>query len=470
MAQFKNRYKSTFSLFVKFFHLFIFALIYSYVWNHFCSKEMAIPYFRRGDMLVVIIYLFLMYIFSNFYGGYKIGSLRISEVIYSQILSLFFVNAITYFQLSLIARHLIDAIPLLIMTLIQIPVIVFWAYLSNRIYFRLYPPHEMILVYGSKSAVNLVYKMSLRYDKYRICTAVNADEGLDTVLEKVRHYPCVVICDVHDPIRSKLLKFCFQQSIRVYLTPRMSEVITRSADTIHLFDTPLLLCRNQGMTLEQRIAKRCMDLLISCIGLLLASPFMIVTALAIKLCDKGPVFFKQERLTIGGKIFYVYKFRSMYVDAEKDGVARLASQHDDRITPVGKIIRKVRLDELPQLLNVLKGDMSLVGPRPERPEIAAAYAEEMPEFSFRLKVKAGLTGYAQVYGKYNTTPYDKLMMDMVYINNYSLVLDLKLILMTIKILFLPESTEGVAEGAVLANESDLSRPQHKQSKDPKDRK
>ena len=184
----------------------------------------------------------------------------------------------------------------------------------------------------------------------------------------------------------------------------MSEVITRSADTIHLFDTPLLLCRNQGMTLEQRIAKRCMDLLISCIGLLLASPFMIITALAIKLCDKGPVFFKQERLTIGGKIFYVYKFRSMYVDAEKDGVARLASQHDDRITPVGKIIRKVRLDELPQLLNVLKGDMSLVGPRPERPEIAAAYAEEMPEFSFRLKVKAGLTGYAQVYGKYNTTP------------------------------------------------------------------
>ena len=387
-----------------------------------------------------------MYIFSGFYGGYKIGSLRISEIIYSQILALFFVNVVTYFQLSLIARHLIYAVPLLWMSLLQLPVIILWAYLSNRIYFYLYPPHEMILVYGSKSAVNLVYKMSLRYDKYRICTAVNADEGLNAVLQKVSEYHCVVICDVQDPIRSKLLKYCFQHSIRVYLTPRMSEIITRSADTIHLFDTPLLLCRNQEMTLEQRFAKRVIDLVISFTGLLLASPFMLVTALAIKLCDGGPVLFKQDRLTVKGKVFSIYKFRSMYVDAEKDGVARLASQHDGRITPVGRVIRKVRLDELPQLINVLKGDMSIVGPRPERPEIAASYAEEMPEFSFRLKVKAGLTGYAQVYGKYNTTPYDKLMLDLVYINGYSLIMDLKLMLMTVKILFLPESTEGVADG------------------------
>lgn len=464
----ENRYKSIFSLFIKFTHLLIFSIIYAYVWNNYCSKEMAIPYFRRGDMLVVIIYVFLMYIFSNFYGGYKVGSLRISEIIYSQVLSLFFVNIITYFQLSLIARHLIYAGPLLLMTLVQIPVIILWAYVSNRIYFHLYPPHKMILVYGSKSAVNLVYKMSLRYDKYRICTAVNADEGLDAVLEKVNQYPCVVICDVHDPVRSKLLKYCFQHSIRVYLTPRMSEIITRSADTIHLFDTPLLLCRNQGITLEQRLAKRLMDLLISCAGLLLASPLMIITALAIKLCDGGPVLFKQDRLTIGGKVFSVYKFRSMYQDAEKDGVARLASQHDGRITPVGKIIRKVRLDELPQLLNVLKGDMSIVGPRPERPEIAQAYEQEMPEFNFRLKVKAGLTGYAQVYGKYNTTPYDKLMMDLVYINSYSLILDLKLMLMTIKILFLPESTEGVAEGTLLANEQNPLKPQGQQTTEHKE--
>ena len=166
-------------------------------------------------------------------------------------------------------------------------------------------------------------------------------------------------------------------------------------------------------------------------------------------------------MTIDGREFYIFKFRSMRMDAEKDGIARLASENDDRITPIGKIIRMTRLDELPQLLNVLKGDMSLVGPRPERPEIAREYEAVLPQFKSRLKVKAGLTGYAQIYGKYNTTPYDKLKLDLTYIQNYSFVLDLKLILLTAKILFMKESTEGVSamnkntdeEGDIWKNEN-----------------
>ena len=150
------------------------------------------------------------------------------------------------------------------------------------------------------------------------------------------------------------------------------------------------------------------------------------------------------------------KFRSMRVDAEKDGVARLSSgEHDDRITPVGKVIRACRVDELPQLINILRGELSIVGPRPERPEIAAQYCEEMPEFALRLQAKAGLTGYAQVYGKYNTTSYDKLKLDLTYIRNYSLLLDLKLMLMTPKIMMLKESTEGVADNG---NASDSRHP------------
>ena len=141
----------------------------------------------------------------------------------------------------------------------------------------------------------------------------------------------------------------------------------------------------------------------------------------------------------------IYKFRSMVVNAEGDGKARLAAENDKRITPVGQFIRKTRLDELPQLINVLKGEMSIVGPRPERPEIIAEYEKKIPEFSCRLKVKGGLTGYAQIYGKYNTTPYDKLKMDMMYIQNYSFLLDIKLILMTAKVIFMKESTEGVHE-------------------------
>ena len=216
-------------------------------------------------------------------------------------------------------------------------------------------------------------------------------------------------------------------------------------EQIHLFDTPLLVCRNSGLSAEELIMKRAMDLAVSFIGLIVTLPIMLITALCIKLYDGGPVFYTQERLTKDGRIFKVYKFRSMRTDAESDGVARLAGENDDRITPIGKVIRKVRIDELPQILNILKGDMSIVGPRPERPELAAENEKTMPEFRYRLKVKAGLTGYAQVLGKYNTTPYDKLRLDLMYIEQYSFLLDLKLILMTIKILFIPESTEGVKE-------------------------
>ena len=191
------------------------------------------------------------------------------------------------------------------------------------------------------------------------------------------------------------------------------------------------------------ILKRGIDIILSLCGIVILSPLWLLLAAAVKCESKGPVLFKQKRLTIDGKEFYVYKFRSMIVDAEKDGVARLAKAGDSRITPVGKVIRATRLDELPQLLNIIKGDMSLVGPRPERPEIAKEYEKEIPEFAFRLKVKAGLTGYAQIYGKYNTTAYDKLKLDMMYIESYSFINDLKLILSTFKIMFMKESTEGM---------------------------
>lgn len=214
---------------------------------------------------------------------------------------------------------------------------------------------------------------------------------------------------------------------------------------MNLFDSPLLLSKNDGLQIEQKIVKRLLDIAISAVGLLITSPLFLLIAISIKCTDRGPVFYKQKRLTQGGKEFKIYKFRTMIQDTEKGGRAVLARDEDDRILPVGKILRRLRLDELPQLWNILKGDMSMVGPRPERPELMAEIVEEIPEFVYRLKVKAGLTGYAQVYGKYNTTAYDKLKLDLTYIRNYSIFLDLKLILMTPKVMFLKESTEGVKE-------------------------
>lgn len=422
------------------------AGIFGYVWEVFYSNIIIQPFYKKGNWLVIALYAVILYIFSKIYSGYKVGSLRISEIIYSQTLAILFTNVIMYLQISLIGRYFLWSLPIVIMTVAQMCLIVLWACISNKVYYNVFPPRKMILVYGSHSATKLVGKMSKRDDKYLICSAVSADEELDLIIEKIKDFSTVILCDVRARKRNKILKYCYENSIRVYLTPKISDVIVSGADKMHLFDTPLFLCRNTGLSLDQRFAKRCVDIFLSLIALIISGPFMLIVALAIKLYDRGPVLFKQKRLTIDGKVFEVYKFRSMITDAEKDGIARLASEHDDRITPVGKIIRKLRLDELPQILNILNGDMSIVGPRPERPEIAKEYKKQMPEFDFRLKVKAGLTGYAQILGKYNTLPYDKLKLDLIYIESYSMLLDLKLMLMTVKVLFLPESTQGVEEG------------------------
>ena len=269
--------------------------------------------------------------------------------------------------------------------------------------------------------------------------------GITAIKEKIEKYEGVVICDIPSQVRNVILKYCYQRSIRTYTTPKISDILIRSSESLHLFDTPLLLSRNHGLSFEQRIMKRGMDVVLSLAALFLLSPVFLITAAAIKLYDKGPVFYFQERCTKDGKVFRICKFRSMVEDAEKEGHSIPATDEDPRITPVGRIIRATRIDELPQILNILKGDMSIVGPRPERVEHVELYTRQIPEFRYRMKVKGGLTGYAQVYGKYNTSAYDKLKLDLMYIQNYSLMMDVGIIFKTVKVLFMKESTEGFSD-------------------------
>ena len=283
--------------------------------------------------------------------------------------------------------------------------------------------------------------------------------------EKLLQYEGVVICDIPSKMRNELLKFCYGKSLRVYSTPKISDIIIRSAESMHYFDTPLLLSRNDGLSIEQAFIKRAMDIFVSAVMLVITSPVFLVTAAAIKMHDGGPVFFYQERCTKDGKVFSICKFRSMIVDAEKNGASVPATERDPRITPVGNIIRKLRIDELPQLLNILKGEMSLVGPRPERVEHVHLYSESIPEFAYRMKVKGGLTGYAQVYGKYNTTAYDKLKMDLMYIQNYSVLLDIEILFKTITILFEKESTEGFSDEVSAAMEQQTAEEEQRRIKE-----
>ena len=275
---------------------------------------------------------------------------------------------------------------------------------------------------------------------------------LDAMLDD---YAAVFLCGVHSHERNIVLKYCVANGIVVYIIPRVGDVIMSGAKKIPMFHLPMMRVDRYCPPPEYQLAKRTLDLLLGLFLLLLFSPLLLIAAIAVKIEDGGPVFYRQTRLTKDGQEFNMLKFRSMVISAEQDGVARLSTGRDDpRITRVGRVLRAHRIDELPQLFNVLGGSMSLVGPRPERPEIAAEYEREMPEFALRLQCKAGLTGYAQVYGKYNTTPYDKLQMDLMYISRPSIVEDIKILFATFTILFRPDSTEGVAPGQVTAGEDD----------------
>ena len=420
--------------------------IYAYTWIEKYHQRYVynVKLYFWGHILMVFIYFVLLFFFNTTYGGMKIGFLKPMDVFFSQGFSLLCVNVITYLQISLMEVKLVWTTGIIWMTVIQIVVAGIWTFLCNQVYRKAFPPRDLLLIHGERSIEDITRKFASRPDKYKIVKCMDVAVGLDAVKKEIiDSQMAVVLWDIPTSDRNALFKFCYSQSIRVYMMPKITDVLLKGSDQLHLFDTPILLSREISLKIEQRIVKRIIDIICSLILIIISAPIQLITAIVIKAYDKGPVLYKQIRCTTGGREFEILKFRSMRVDAEKDGVARLASKNDSRITPVGKFIRTVRIDELPQLFNILRGDMSFIGPRPERPQIIAQYMEEMPEFALRMKVKAGLAGYAQVYGKYNTTPYDKLKLDLFYIENYTLWLDIKLMLLTLKILFKPESTEGV---------------------------
>lgn len=415
---------------------------FAYAWINYFNVGIIWAFDRRGNYLIIVLYFLLQYLFSRIYGALKVDEYKVGNIVYSQGLSTAIVDVIMYFVMSLVARKMVAVLPLVLLFVVQMGIIIIWAYLGTYIYNKMYPPRNLVILYSYHSATNLVRKMTVRDDQFHICEAVNVNKGLDYMKERIDQYDGAIICDIQGSLRNDLLKYCYASGKLTYVTPKLSDIILSGSEEVHLFDTPLNLCRNSGLSFEQRVFKRLIDIIISLLGLILTGWLMLIVALCIKIEDGGPVFFRQDRVTKDGKVFRIIKFRSMVVDAEADGKAHPAENDDDRITKVGKIIRATRFDEMPQIFNILKGEMSVVGPRPERVEHVEKYTAEIPEFQYRLKVKAGLTGYAQIYGKYNTTAYDKLKLDLDYIENYSIANDLHLIFQTVKVLFMKESTEG----------------------------
>ena len=418
----------------------ILSVMYYITWQ----TGYSLAYFvYMGKYVLMGVYALLVYVFFLNSDCTMFGQLQRLDLIIGQTIALFLVNFVTYFQLCLIANAMLSPVPMLVLMCLQVLVAIVLVYLYTGLYYKLYAPHDMLLIYGNKRGVGLKIKMDSRRDKYNISKLICIDAGFETVCEEIRKHEAVILTDVPAEIRNDILKYCYRHRIRTYVAPKLTDIMIRGARQNNLFDTPLMLVKGTGLTPMQRVIKRTMDIILSAIALLIAAIPMIAVAVAIKLEDGGPVFYKQKRMTRNGREFEILKFRSMIVDAEKYAGAVLATDDDPRITKTGKFIRATRLDEIPQILNILKGDMSIVGPRPERKVIADEYCKEIPEFAYRLKVRGGLTGYAQIYGKYNTSAYDKLRLDMMYIENYSLLLDIKLIILTLRIIFSKDSTEGI---------------------------
>lgn len=432
--------------------LAIMAVAYYFVWKYMIfDREYFFPFLGRGKYVLMGIYFILMLVIIHLCEGFKYGILKIADVLFSQWIAIFIVNAVTYLQLCLMANIMIPVKPMLLLTVGDFLISGISVYIFFAIYERHSKASKLLMVYGNKESVGLKLKMDTRADSYNIKNIVSIDEGIDKICQMLADYDGIVISDVSAEQRNDLLKYCYMHEIETYITPKISDVIISGGEGIHQFDTPLVMINTTGLTPEQEIVKRIFDVILCVIASVVLSPLMLIVAIAIKLEDHGPVFYKQARVTKDGKVFDILKFRSMVEDAEQ----RPATDDDDRITKVGHVIRATRIDELPQLFNIIKGDMSIVGPRPERTEHVEKYTAAIPEFEFRNKVKGGLTGYAQIYGKYNTSAYDKIKLDLMYIENYSFLLDLKLILMTIRIVFKKESTEGfdkvVSAEEILAN-------------------
>lgn len=411
--------------------------------------------------LYVLLYVF----FVRVYEGLKISIARIGEIVCSQALALLFADAATFAAVCLVGGSLQRVMPVAVTYLVQLAAATVWAYATNKLYYRLHPVWKTVVVGRSSQDFESLWNLDKISRKFRVQKRICVPDTVNEfILEELTGADTVFIRGLPTPERNRIMKFCVSNDIDVYLWPEIGDVMLCGADQTHLFNVPMMRIQRYCPNFEYILIKRAFDILVSAAGLLVLLPLMLLTALAIKLYDGGPVIYKQVRLTQNERKFDIYKFRSMCIDAEKDGIARLSTGNkDNRITPVGKIIRATRIDELPQLINILKGEMSLVGPRPERPEIAEQYSQALPEFRLRLQAKAGLTGYAQVYGKYNSTPYDKLQMDLLYISRPSLLQDFKIFLATIKTLFMRESTEGVAEGQITAEKSNPERERERET-------
>lgn len=423
----------------------LYGAIFSVFFLLFSFEHPQMLNLSRTAGITMITFIALGTALLSIYGGYDIGRQKSKPIIRSLALATLITDVIAYIEFCVMNTNaangnvfrFADLSTLLLIMILQIFIIVCWTYLGNYVFFAINPPEKVCIVTSSQASTKDIISKIEKYGKqYRVKKVV--DYLSDGVYDEILRSDTVFIYDVPPLERTQLVEYCYSKSKNIYYNPEISDVVAVNAEHYLLDDKSFIALDVKELSLEQRFIKRAMDILFSAVALVLASPFMLIITIAIKAYDHGSVLFTQKRATKDGRVFMVYKFRTMKENVENIS----ATEDDDRITPVGKVLRKIRLDELPQIFNILKGDMSIVGPRPEMLENVDRYTNDLPEFSYRLRVKAGLTGYAQIVGKYNSTPKDKLFLDLMYIEKFSIWLDIKLIFQTLTVFLKGDSSEG----------------------------
>ena len=391
------------------------------------------------------ILIIIMLVMFNVYGLFSLVRKRIADIFLNIIVAVINIYviamAVTFFFRSFDYSRVV----LLYSGAFSLILLFIWNYICHQWEIKNLPEFRGILFCGENEAARLQEKIGKIYGMHKAVKEVVADINSNQNWQSCADKYDLIFIGAELDISAKEQIICYGRSAKkqMFIVPTMYEMACKNTSLIIADDIPMQRITRLLLTAEQKILKRMLDIAVSIPAIVILLPLMAVTAIAIKADSKGPVIYSQERVGQYGKTFKVYKFRSMKQDAEAQSGPVLAKEGDSRITKVGRFIRATRIDELPQLFNVLKGEMSIVGPRPERPFFVEQFIKEKPEYAYRHNVKPGITGLAQIAGKYNTTAYDKLIYDFIYIQEVSIKTDLIIMLQTLKVLITKESTEGV---------------------------
>lgn len=431
-------------------NVILMTTIFGVVWHHEYFRFLNDSFYQQMEPAVLLVFSFLYFLFGYTYEGFRIDVNCMKEIVFSQGMALFLTDGLMFFMIWIIEKRFPSPVPAAAAAVCQLLVSVIYTFCMEEIRASHCQLRKTAVLYYELRDRVYLKNIETLSGKFHVEKWIQVSGHAEIILKELEGMDAVFMRGLPSDEKNTVLKYCLLKNIEVYLYPKIGDVLVSGAEQVHMFYAPVMRLNRFEASFMYVVLKRAMDIMASMAGLLLLAPLFLIIAALVKGYDGGPVFYRQTRLTENGRRFEICKFRSMRMDAERDGIARLAQEQDIRITPVGRWIRSTHLDELPQLFNILKGDMTLVGPRPERPEIAEDYTKEIPEFALRLQVKAGLTGYAQVYGKYNSTPYEKLQMDLWYISHSSIWMDLKLVLMTVKTLFFRENSQGIRKGQITA--------------------